>query len=169
MGNYGEYYVKVFAERTRQNLNVIESLQCLGVKAYEITQLVNSCLGLIAIPRQVCFENIPKTPLNELASEDWPIPNDEGGLHPAPNLNELIIRLRNGIMHSHFEFSHDEQDEIKSLLVWDEKNHRKIWQARFNIDELRMFLIKFSDELIDGSYCSDCPGCLNVARGNRNG
>jgi hypothetical protein len=169
MGNYGEYYVKVFANRTRQNLDIIESLQRIGAKAFEITQLVNSCLGLIAIPRQVCFNNIPKTFLDELASEGWPIPHDEGGFPPATNLNELIKRLRNGIMHSRFEFSHNEQDEINSLLVWDEKNHRKNWQARFNIDELRMFLIKFSDELIDGSYCSNCPGCLNVARGNRNG
>jgi hypothetical protein len=72
-------------------------------------------------------------------------------------------------MHSHFEFSHDERDEIKSILVWDEEGCEKNWQARFNIDELRKFVTKFSDKLIDGSYCVNCPGCLNVARGSRNG
>ncbi|MCJ7729588.1 MAG: HEPN family nuclease [Sedimentisphaerales bacterium] len=159
MGIYGRDFVKVFAKRTRENLDAIEALRVLGAGVFEITQLVNSCLGLIAFPRQVCFDNIPETPLNKLDSEGWPIPHDEGEFPPAPNLNKLIEHLRNGIAHGRLKFSHDEKGEIESLLVWDERNRKKNWQARFNMDELRKFVVKFSDNLIDGSYCSECPGC----------
>ncbi len=58
-------FVRDFADRTRKNLDFIEANQ----PDFEITQLVNSCLGLITFPRQVCFDNIPETPLNKLDSE----------------------------------------------------------------------------------------------------
>src|SRR3972149_4983610 len=123
MGYDKNYLVKVFAERTRKNLKVIDDLKnthnAKRAEVFEITQLLNSCLGLLVFPRQVCFKNIPETPLDELASEGWPIPHDEGGFTPASNLNKLIGHLRNGITHGHLKFFPDDKGEIESLLVWD--------------------------------------------------
>ncbi len=152
-----EKFVRDFADRTRTNLNIIEKNE----PDLKITQLINSCLGLIAFPRQICFDNIPETPLEELASKGWSIPRDEGGYPPARNLNELVQRLRNGIMHGHLQFSPDNKYQIESLLVWDTKfrTDKKIWQARFNMNELWNLVIKFSDKLIDGSFCSGCGRC----------
>ena len=153
---YSKDFVKDFAKRTRKNLKFIETAK----PEFKITQLVNSCLGLIAIPRQVCFKNIPVTLLEELASKGWPIPHDEGGFPPAPDLQKLIGHLRNGITHGHLKFTCDADNEIKFILVWDETPRgKKIWQARFHRDELRRFVMKFSDMLIDGRFCSRCCSC----------
>jgi hypothetical protein len=156
MSMYKEF-VKDFAKRTQDNLYFIENNR----PDFKITQLVNSCLGLIAFPRGICFDKIPETPLEELTSEDWPVPNDEGGYPPARNLNELVQRLRNGITHGHVKFFSDENYDIKSILIWDEKGKRKNWQTRWNMDELRKFTIKFSDKLIHGDFCSRCKTCLS--------
>ena len=49
--NY-ESVIRDFAERTRKNLRAIEDLQAKGGEAYEVTQLVNSMLGLLVFPRE---------------------------------------------------------------------------------------------------------------------
>lgn len=151
-------FVKEFAEKTRKNLDFIEKNQ----PDFKITQLVNSCLGLIAFPRKKCFDQIPKTQLDNLTSQGWPIPENEGGFPPARNLKDLIRHLRNGITHGNLEFYDDAKNEIESILVWDEdgnNTHNKNWQVRFQMDDLRKFVTKFSDMLIDGEYCSGCNGC----------
>jgi len=61
-----EEVIKDFAERTKQNLDVIEELQQDGSEVFETTQLINSCLGLLIFPREEYLDKIPKTPNNNL-------------------------------------------------------------------------------------------------------
>ena len=150
MGYDKNYLVKVFAERTRGNLEVIERIQ----PDFKITQLINSCLGLLVFPRKACRDKIPKIPLDDLASNGWPIPSIEAGFQQAANLRELILRLRNGIAHGQLKFYPDENNQIKYLRVRDKK-----WQVKMNVEDLWEFVIKFSDMLIRGDYCSRCSGC----------
>ncbi len=155
--NYKEF-IKEFADRTRKNLDFIEKKQ----PDFKITQLVNSCLGLIAFPRESCFDKIPETKLSDLAAQGWPAPKNEGGFPPARNLQDFIRHLRNGITHGHLEFSAGAGNEIESMLVWDEdinKKHNKNWQVRFKMKELREFVTKFPDMLINKECCSGCNGC----------
>lgn len=58
-----EEVIHDFAQRTRKNLKVIESLQEAGLEVFEVTQLVNSCLGLLVFPQQNFVKKIPHTPL----------------------------------------------------------------------------------------------------------
>jgi hypothetical protein len=147
-------FVKDFADRTRKNLEFIEK----GQPEFKITQLVNSCLGLIAFPRKECFDQIPQTLISDLDLDGWSIPN---GFRNAPNLKKLIRHLRNSVTHGHLKFSHDDKYEIVSLIIWDEnKQGKRTWDGgKLSVEELREFVIKFSDSLINGSYCSKCPGC----------
>ena len=72
-----------FAERTKTNLIAIEEIveaenqeeKLEKRKAFETTQLINSCLRLIAMPREKDFDKIPKIPLEGLEKEGWPIPS----------------------------------------------------------------------------------------------
>lgn len=54
--------VKDFAERTLVNLRQIESLSESGYEAYEVTQLINSLLGLLIFPKERFHESIPEIP-----------------------------------------------------------------------------------------------------------
>jgi hypothetical protein len=144
------YLVKVFANRTRKNLDFIKVNQ----PEFEITQLINSCLGLLVFPRKACRDRIPKTSLDDLASNGWPIPCVETGFQQAAHLRELIVHLRNGIAHGHLKFYPDENNEIEHLRIRDKK-----WQVKMKVEDLWGFVTKFSDMLIRGDYCSRCSGC----------
>lgn len=67
-----------FIYRTRENLRVIEDLaqrpnpQCGQV--YEVTQLINSLLGLIVFPHEAFPSSIPDERLDDLAEAGWPKP-----------------------------------------------------------------------------------------------
>ena len=53
--------VKDFAERTRINLALIQAEAKAGKDAYEVTQLMNSMLGLFLFPEQEFYDIIPET------------------------------------------------------------------------------------------------------------
>ena len=92
--NY-ESVIRDFAERTRKNLRTIEDLQAKGGEAYEVTQLVNSMLGLLVFPRERFFDQIPQTSLSDLEADGWPVPKVVGDFPQARDLRELIRYLRN--------------------------------------------------------------------------
>ncbi len=103
--------VKDFPRRTRQNL---ETLRCLQAEQpsqeiYEVTQLVNSLLGLLVFPQQKYFNTIPEIPLDDLAAQGWPIPEVIGDFPQVKNLCDLIQYLRNAIAHFNIKFITDDQ------------------------------------------------------------
>jgi HEPN pEK499 p136 len=69
--NY-ESVIRDFAERTRKNLRTINDLKAKGVEVYEVTQLVNSMLGLLVFPRENFIDQVPQTSLSELEADGWP-------------------------------------------------------------------------------------------------
>ena len=66
-------------------------------EVYEVTQLINSCLGLLIFPQQEYFDHIPHTPVVELEQEGWPVPKVQPRFEQVSDLNELIRYLRNAI------------------------------------------------------------------------
>ena len=94
-----EDVIRDFAERTRLNLRAIERLETDGHDVYEVTQLVNSTLGLLVFPQQEFVDRIPETPLTELVRDGWPVPTVRRGADRVNNLNQLIRYLRNAIAH----------------------------------------------------------------------
>ena len=154
-----------FAERTKKNLVAIEEMaksenqeeNLEKRQAFETTQLINSCLGLIAMPREKDFDKIPKISLEELEKEGWPIPNlinpreRKSGL----TLQHLVKYLRNAVCHFHLEFLEHEY-QIVGLNMWNEdknKNNendpKKRWEATLSIKDLRLLIERFSKVIAD--------------------
>lgn len=162
MGYDKNYLVKVFAERTRENLKIIDDLKdnhnAEHIEVFEITQFLNSCLGLLVFPRKVCLNNFPQMPLR---TDDWLVSFADGGFPQPKSIQQLVRHLRNGIAHCYLKLFPDDKNEIKSIRVWDEcpNCHVKNWQVTWNVPDFRKFVIKFSDILIRGDYCPQCPGC----------
>ena len=147
-----ESVIREFAERTRKNLHVIEELQNNGEEAYEVTQLVNSMLGLLVFPRERFVEHIPETPLSELQAGGWPIPRVSGGFPQARDLRELVRYLRNAIAHFNIEFIGDGTNQISLLRVWNThpRTRSKTWEAEIGVSELRAISSRFIDLLLMG-------------------
>ena len=85
----------------------------------EVTQLINSMLGLLVFPQQKYVESIPKTPLEKLREDGWPIPRVTGEFQEATDLNQLIRYLRNAVAHFNIKFVGDGENNIKVLRVWN--------------------------------------------------
>lgn len=142
--------VKDFADRTRHNLRVIENLERNGVEVFEVTQLVNSSLGLFIFPREEFVRSIPTTSLDELREQGWPPIETLSGRLPEDNLRELVRYLRNGIAHFNIEFK-SENLNLTGFKIWNENPKGvKKWEALLTIDHFRRILDLFLKLLLDG-------------------
>jgi len=142
--------VKDFAYRTRVNLNALRELQKANPKAdiYEVTQLINSMLGLLVFPQQRFIDSIPQIPLQELESEGWSIPVVEGNYPQVDDLRELVRYLRNAIAHCNLEFLDDGHGEIAGLRVWNMRGGRRTWAAKLSISDIEKIADKFIELLV---------------------
>lgn len=139
-----------FANRTRQNLHVIQAMSQNNVKVYEVTQLINSMLGLLIFPKENFYKTIPPLSIKELEEDGWKIPKVIGNFKQVENLQQLIRYLRNAIAHFHLEFYTDENDQIKGVQVWNIPLGKKDpdWKVKLTIKELESITEKFLQLII---------------------
>ena len=150
-----EDIVRDFALRTKANLRVIEALESAGLEVYEVTQLVNSLLGLLVFPQQRYFQRIPETPLEILAQQGWPKPLVEGDFPSVRTLKDLMRYLRNAIAHFNFEYLPDERNEIQGMRVWNMHRGEENWSVELSLDEIRLAVDKFLELMIPHWECQD--------------
>ncbi len=142
-----------FARRTEANLHTIRRLAREGgaTPAFEVTQLVNSMLGLLVFPQQRYIERIPETPIADLASNGWPIPQVVGDYPQVPHLRQLVRMLRNAVAHCNLEFEPGVGNEIHALTVWntDPRTGKVTWRARLTVADLDSITTKFVALLLE--------------------
>ena len=156
--------VEDFAKRTRINLNIFRRIQKEHPEIierfkeedpqtdmYEVTQLINSLLGLLVFPREEFIGKIPYKSIKELIMEGWPIPRIKGQYTQANNLNQLVRYLRNAIAHCNIKFISDTNKTIVGLELWNEdiKTREITWHAELNIGEVDIIGHKFIDLILN--------------------
>lgn len=140
-----------FADRTKKNLEYVRLAYERGKDVHDVTQIVNSLLGLIVFPWAESFdEKVKGTRLDDLEKDGWP--EWKVTLGSCETLGQLIHKLRNGTSHRHLQFSSDSRvaNEVE-ITFWDQKTkstHRH-WEARIMASDLRVFCVKFADLLED--------------------
>lgn len=147
MVEYGDL-VKDFTSRTKVNLEFIKQSISEGNEVYEVTQLINSMLGLLVFPQQEFYDKIPETPLADLKDLGWPVPRVRGNYPQADNLKVLARYLRNGISHFNLRFT-ESGGHVDGLIIWNEWKGKKTWEAELKIPELEAISTKFTELLID--------------------
>jgi hypothetical protein len=154
-----EYSVTVrhFADRTFKNLKTIEQLSKNAPNEnFEVTQLVNSAIGLLMFPQQEFFEAIPKTDMADLKKQGWPIPKFEHGEEKTRNLRDLTKNMRNSFAHFNIDFK-PEKGKIVGLYLWNrpEEKQPPNWVCYISIEDLRQLFEKFVavvDKISRASY-----------------
>lgn len=149
-----ENLVNDFALRTRKNLEIIRQLhedeKALpdynehDARVYEVTQLINSMLGLLVFPQQKFVDRIPQTSLDDLRIQGWPIPRVVGNYPQVRDLKQLVTYLRHAIAHFNLEFT-SRDGQISGLYVWNTDPRTKIilWKAELTKEELEVITDKF--------------------------
>ena len=136
--------IKIFAKRTLKNLNAIEKLKKQNAQVYEVTQLINSILGIMIFPRERDLTKIPNKTYIELRNEGWPAINTTNQFAQIKSLDDLTRRFRNSIAHCNIEFINHKK-KIVGLRLWnmDREMKRKVWEAELSIQDLRDISLRF--------------------------
>jgi len=131
-----------FIARTEANLRAIDELSKQGANVYEVTQLINSLLGLLIFPKERMFYKIPHIRREDMEREGWPLPYEEKS--QVRNLRELVKSIRNAVAHFNIELTHDENEIVgirfENYSLDDEDKKEPIWVGKFELDSLRRFV-----------------------------
>lgn len=156
--NYHDDLVTDFARRTRTNLETLRKVKEAhhGWSVFEVTQLINSMLGLLVFPQQRYINEIPPMPMHELIADGWPVPRLTGDYPQAQDLKTLVRYLRNAISHFNIDFLERKNGEISGLRIWNtdpRQANRKTWEAELSVNELEAITHRFIELLIgEGAY-----------------
>lgn len=148
-----EDVVADFAKRTIANLRAIRQMRHESDRApvYEVTQLINSMLGLLVFPQQRYVDRIPTTPLVELERQGWPVPQVVGDYPQVSDLRGLVRMLRNAISHFNLEFHPSDDNEIDRLTVWntEPRTGKVTWKAQLSVSDLDAITERFVELLLN--------------------
>ena len=117
---------------------------------FEVTLLINCLLGLLILPKERCYINIPKTKINELIgwglSEEHIISWGDRPRSIDSNYHETVLevvhKMRNSIAHLRV-IPISDNNEIKSLQFSD----RSGFEAIVPVECLHKFVAKLSESI----------------------
>ena len=134
-----------FISRTEKNLRAIEKLKKEGENVYEVTQFINSLLGLLVYPRERFFETIPDITQETMIKEEWPLPLGENA--QVSGLKELIRYMRNAVAHFNIEFITDKNEieciRFKNYPLRSRDRERPLWIGEYRLESLKRFVDMF--------------------------
>jgi HEPN pEK499 p136 len=141
--------IRDFAERTQHNLKLTSDWRAGALDAgfNEVTQLINSLLGLVVLPRALILDYIDPIPVTAtgIDTDAWHAPFEiAGNGSPSPdNLPELIKGLRNAVAHAALEPTTDGHDITGVEFTFYTGRRWKsppVWRVTFRLFELETFL-----------------------------
>lgn len=125
--------VRDFAERTIKNLEAIEKMKNNNSNAdvYEVTQLINSLLGLLVLIREHIIDD--PSSLSKLEKDLHFLFNDHN-----EDPKRLIRSMRNAVAHFNIKLKSDHNNQIDRIVLWNECNKsKKNWEIELPIDHVR--------------------------------
>jgi hypothetical protein len=149
-----EYFISDFAERTKTNLEIINEIAASSFrdrKAFEVTQLINSFLGLVVLPNEK-FKNWEKKKSPEMKSTEdkiWNLLKKCESDHRYFNTfsdkdsrkaQSFIKHIRNSVSHSgnmglHFFPIIEGGDSNITHIIFYDSNYSYLMQRNWNDQE----------------------------------
>ena len=138
-----------FIARTQKNLIAIECLKDISCKVYEVTQLLNSMLGLLIFPKERrLYEKIQPKSWDTMVEEGWPLPSGDNA--HVSNLKQLVRNMRNAVAHFNIELVND-GNEIIGIRFSSYHRKGQNWTGVYDIASLRKFVDMFLDHIQSSS------------------
>ena len=152
MDYYGRNTIWGFRDRVRTNLMYLSAARNQGADVHVVTELITSLLGLIVFPfaeiKRSGSKAFRKYKLDDLSDKGWP--DWRVDLGSSPDLDDLILHLRNAISHRLLFFSSDSR-ELEGVEVRFADRPSKAqpdgWAVTINAAELQKFVLLFADLL----------------------
>ncbi len=144
-------FVREFATRTRCNLEKIEADHAAGVDVYEVTQLINSLLGMLVFIQ--VKKKLPKTHLSEIAG--FPKVDFILGKNLTEKFDKFIEFVRHAVAHGNVEAEAQGKGSktITHLVFFNipPRKQKENWRIKCSIDEIRWIAVHLTELITDGS------------------
>lgn len=141
--------VEGFIQRTRTNLELIESTYENRADGHVVTQLVNSLLGIVVYPwEHQGLGHLKSQGMSEIGLEGWPDQIMELGKAETNTVGQFIKHMRNAVAHGRVTFSSDDRELTHVTLTFEDcknKSAPPYWRARINAKHLRQFCDRLMD------------------------
>ena len=158
MSEYSKEFVKDIARRTNENLKNYHG-------TYDVTQLINSAIGLLIIPHEKYYARIDNSFISSQMLSDMrksirqnTYPEEADNIE----LRDMVKHLRNGIAHSRIYFNSNNGklcdiqilDHRKSYTRMDKKTGKNTvipaadFEIVLSVTILRQFMVEFSEAII---------------------
>lgn len=138
-----------FVHRTKRILEQYQKLQLSDNDKYEITLLINCFTGLLILPQQYWFDNLPASIINE---KEWGIKTEYINTISGNNksVKEVVRHLRNSVTHYNFIVFDNQKKEIRSIKFKDYNRSEVLtFEAEIPVKNLNVFLNKFSNWFLE--------------------
>jgi len=146
LSNYRDSTVD-FIVRTRSNLALIQARKLdVGEERFEVTQLINSLLGLLVMPQQQEIFRQGVYMLRNLERDGWTFPRPAQGYHNKTELSAMLRLMRNSIAHWGLSFI-ERNGEISDIVMVNKNDDTGniCWRAQMSVPELRCFVERLSE------------------------
>jgi hypothetical protein len=152
-----------FVRRTKSNLETIERLAIDNPKYhYEVTQLINSCVGLLFVPTEDQIDRLRHLEIYDFLGEIEP-PRVLHGALRHENAAGLVRYLRNAFAHLNFDFQ-SRNNRIVGVYLWNmDEGHKVNWVAYIQVENLRKMLDRLAEQYVQ-SVPSNSPNQQRLAR-----
>lgn len=148
----GNLFISDFIERTKTNYDWF----CHTKDAYEVTQLINSALGLLIVPEQRLYDEIEDNLLPPQLFKKIKNSIIMNTYTESTDLKTILKHIRNGLAHSKIEaygtkpVMDGEAPVINGITISDCNNRTKDrFKITISIDLLRELLIEFSSAMVN--------------------
>lgn len=142
--------IQDYVARSVSNLSIIREAVRDGKKGptrdangYEVTQLINSMVAMVILPREKAFNQIPEKSFEDLGADGWP-QRLLADTRCTKTLRTLVRRVRNAVAHFNIGFYVDDDGYLAGLWLWNtyrhKKKRKKCWEAKITISDLE-FLV----------------------------
>ena len=114
-------FVKDFVKRTLHNYESLKN------GPYEVTLLINSCIGLLIVPKERSL--IEESKISKVTAQKLKDCMENNTYNEELTVTNLIRHIRNGISHAKFEFIAENPPQkgdslqIKSISIQDENTN----------------------------------------------
>ena len=145
-------FLAAFTEESKTNKAIKDffdrwqkSIGCNKKEPYSLLNqgvILTSLYGLIVYPKEIFFNNIPATPIENLKEEKWGKISIEKCPQEDKNLRGIIRRIRNSLSHARFTIYENlnftfEDGKCKDNTI-----------IVFRIDDLQKFIVSFIEGCI---------------------
>lgn len=143
-----------FIERTKYIISQYDKAFCMSSHPYEVTMLVNSCVGLLFI----AHEKYNNSPFLRRSFSTLNLPckivsnymTKKGSKEPE-TISTVLRHLRNSIAHGNFQFTNDKQTKTISTIIFNDYDSKNSYsfQIEMRYWDLKTFAMAIAEDVIN--------------------